>query len=944
MSGASKRAIPATPGPTENSLVTRGEWILGGLVFALALGVLLYGAWVLNGEAQDKRFAAVANEAVATLDGTIGELDTLIETLVSMHHVDAAVSELSALEVFAADLRQKIPAITAFGRYATVHGEDVEFFERELLDSGLYDFKVISIDDDGRAGDRGSSFRHYPVTRLEPMAPERLRLLGADLGDIEGLTGALNRIAVQNHTLMTTLPEHWPAAGELMLFHTIYRGNHVPADFRERLRQANGGYWLAVDPQALLGDASALAGRLSLELQSSTTGGDALALLSIAGEREPGTLLHALYSPAQTQRSWSLGDGELVLVLSAERGVPVPVLGAVAVIATMILFALLTAGSVVAGNRLARRDRARGLLNLQAERERADRTLNAIGDAVFALDAQQRVLHLNPAAARLAGHARSSVPGLAMADALPLRNEEDDTRLDLDAVFASIERGGPKEIDVLPWEDASTKRATVLRMSVSRTRDTHGEISGHILVLRDISDERLLTRRLAWQANHDALTGCTNRRWFEANLGEMLRDIPLSGRRHALCYIDLDQFKVINDTNGHAAGDRLLQELTAGLQALCREADILSRLGGDEFGLLIVDADEETAREAAGRVHDFFQSCTFQHGKDVIDVRASIGLVLLDECSGNISDVLAAADLACYAAKDGGRNALYVYSSDDATMSQRSSELERLPELRRALADDRFELHVQAVADLGERQRGQAGMKEIVHYEFLLRLAGEDGKPIAPFQIIEAAERYGLMRDIDRWVIARAIASVAAISDRRGRACSFSINLSGQSAADPTLIDFIEEEYGKHEIDPSRIWFELTETAAISQFAVAVELATRIRALGSKVALDDFGSGLSSFGYLKNIPVDVLKIDGQFVRHLADSSVDRAIVGAIADVAASMHIETVAEFVENQTIVDELVKLGIDYAQGYHIAKPCPLSEAIDALSPARAGGWANAA
>lgn len=914
------------------SLLTLAERVLGTLVLLFALGALLGGGHAWNRHQQRTAFDAEASALAGALERTVAELDTLVRTLVGVHTADAGADELVAL---AAELRTGHAAVTAVGRYASVAGARRAEFERGLLDSGLYDFRIVELDADGHRRGRADAPRHYPVSLLEPMAPSRLRLIGADLGAIDGLDAALERIAATDGSLLTTLPPSWPTGGELLLAHPTYRGKQVPSALAERLRQSDGGYWLAADPARLLADLDERLGRFGVTLSVEDAAGAERTLLArdavgarTADDGAGRTLEHRL----------RLGDGELVLRLEGRLGTAPGLLGGLVAIAVLILVSALVVVVSVRRDRLARRERRRSLLRLQRERERADRTLNAIDDAVFALDVERRISHLNPAAARLAGDARVGVLHRRLDDVLALRHERSDEPLDLEAVLAASDAGGARELDVTPRRDADGKAAgarpavgppTVLRLTISRMHEADGTISGHIVVLRDISDERLLTRQLEFQADHDALTGCTNRRWFERRLGELLGDLPGSGRRHALCYLDLDQFKIVNDTNGHAAGDRLLQELTGELQGVCRGEASLSRLGGDEFGLLIVDVDEAGARRVVERIYDFFQGYLFHHGDDAFAIRASIGLVPLDERSGTIGDVLAAADLACYAAKEGGRNGLYVYSADDETMSRRSAELGRLPELQRALAEDRFELHVQAVARLG----GPGAVPEVTHFEFLLRLTGEDGLAVTPFRIIEAAERYGLMREIDRWVIARALATVATLADGPGRDCSFSINLSGQSAADPTLIDFIESEYARHAIDPSRIWFELTETAAISHFSIAVDLATRIRALGSRVALDDFGSGLSSFGYLKHIPVDVLKIDGQFVRHIVDDAVDRTVVRAIDEVGKSMGIVTVAEFVEDQAIVEALQRIGIDYAQGYHLGRPVPLAEALAALA-----------
>lgn len=504
----------------------------------------------------------------------------------------------------------------------------------------------------------------------------------------------------------------------------------------------------------------------------------------------------------------------------------------------------------------------------------------------------------------------------------------DKTKLiNLNVELTTLLHNGRAEFDVVPA--GHSEEDFVYRMSLSTSRDPDSKVSGHVMVLRDISHEQRLTKKLAYQANFDALTGCTNRYFFEQSLDRLIEEMPSSELKHTLCYIDLDQFKIINDTCGHRAGDQLLIELTKNMQLLIREQDILSRLGGDEFGLIIVGVDNETATHVAERIYKFFQSFNFTDQGNTFSITASIGVVHIDTMCANSKDIMAAADIACYAAKDSGRNSMSVFSKNDENMAERSEELNWLPRLQTALKNDEFRLHVQAVASLDNN----TDQLPVSHFEFLLRLANEDGSEVTPWQFIQAAERYDLMRDIDRWVICNALRIVAENSSGPGADCGFSINLSGQSAADPSLKSFIQEQIALHNVDPCRIWFELTETAAISHFSVAVDLIKNIRSTGAKVALDDFGSGLSSFGYLKNLPVDIIKIDGQFIKEIVKNPIDRQMVCAIHGVGQSMNIQTVAEFVEDQDIVDELKRIGVTYAQGYHIGKPMPVAQAMQLLA-----------
>jgi len=421
-----------------------------------------------------------------------------------------------------------------------------------------------------------------------------------------------------------------------------------------------------------------------------------------------------------------------------------------------------------------------------------------------------------------------------------------------------------------------------------------------------------------------ATTGSYNRFYFDKRLAQLVEDVPASSRSHALCYIDLDQFKIVNDTCGHPSGDRLLCELTDALRERLRASDVLARLGGDEFGIIICDADEEAALAVANKLYAFFQTFVFEDDGRAFPVHASIGFVNINVDHCDLQSIMSAADVACYTAKDSGRNALVVYSETDSAMSERKEEMNWLPVLTSALNDNDFVLLVQAVADINP----ETASTTITHYEFLLRLNAND-ELITPFKFIKAAERYDLMRDIDRWVVSNALATVAKVQHDLPQDCTFSINLSGQSAGDSSVLPFIAEQMAMHDVEPRRFWFEITETAAITHFATAVSLIEGIQALGSSVALDDFGSGLSSFGYLRQLPVDVLKIDGQFIKDIDKSDVAKEMVRAMHHVGRAMGLKTVAEFVENEAVVKELASIGVDYAQGFFIAKPCPIEEAL---------------
>ena len=448
---------------------------------------------------------------------------------------------------------------------------------------------------------------------------------------------------------------------------------------------------------------------------------------------------------------------------------------------------------------------------------------------------------------------------------------------------------------------------------------------------RDISERKHAEASLSYHANHDRLTGLVNRYVFEHELENALASVRFQNNLHVLLYIDLDQFKIVNDTCGHVAGDELLCQLSNMMLSLFRENDTLARLGGDEFGVLLLNCNAETGERIAHELLDMINHYRFIWEGQQFTIGASIGLVEINEDSDSIVSMLGHADVACYAAKDAGRNQIKIYSSDDSESAQRHSELQWASHIPKALAEDRFLLMVQTITPLN------ADKKLDTHYEILLRMVNEDGDLIPPGVFIPAAERYNLMPAIDHWVVAHVFNFLHNYASRNGTKDLpiLAINLSGESMGSEELLAYIRAQFELKIIPATNICFEITETAAIGNLYKATSFIKSLKKLGCKFALDDFGSGLSSFSYLKSLPVDYLKIDGAFVKDIVDDPVDAAMVEAINQVGHIMKISTIAEFVENGEIMDILKNLGVDYAQGYHIDKPSPLNEKFP-LSPQR--------
>ena len=419
-------------------------------------------------------------------------------------------------------------------------------------------------------------------------------------------------------------------------------------------------------------------------------------------------------------------------------------------------------------------------------------------------------------------------------------------------------------------------------------------------------------------AYHDALTGLANRFEFEHQLRRALELTP--HHCHALLYMDLDQFKIINDTCGHLAGDELLRHVATLLKGPIRHADTLARLGGDEFGVLLQDCSLDHAQRIGERILELIRDFRFTWQGKNFHIGASIGLVMLDRAGQTLADVLRQADIACYAAKDKGRNRLQVYLPDNVELHRLHGDMEWVNRITQALEQDRFELHHQRIISLN-------GVSPLNCWEFLLRMReAEGGKLILPSAFIPAAERFGLMPALDRWVITHCFAAVMA-----GRAAGIMpdkgiafVNLSGTTLNDETFLAHVHDTLDRRGLPPEAICFEITETAAVANLVNALAFIDGVKAFGCRVALDDFGAGLSSFSYLKTLPPDFIKIDGAFIHDMMDDPLDAAIVEAINNIGHVAGLKTIAEFVESDAVRKRLVEMGVDYAQGYGVHRPEP--------------------
>ncbi len=544
----------------------------------------------------------------------------------------------------------------------------------------------------------------------------------------------------------------------------------------------------------------------------------------------------------------------------------------------------------------------------------ASRAIEASSSSVIVTDINGTIEHVNPAFINTTGYAFEEILG----ESVTILKAETENEQRYDELWRAVIKGKPWNGEISNRKKDGT--TYIARCAISPVTDDTDKITHVISIQEDITHEHKLTEQINYHARHDMLTGLFNRYSFEEKTDRLLHKVKHSDRNHAFCYLDLDQFKVINDTCGHSAGDELLKQLCQLLNSKIRKSDTFSRLGGDEFGLLMEDCSIEQAHRVANELLEVVQAYQFAWEDHIFRVGVSIGLVEINNTIRDVSELLGRADAACYMAKQQGRNRIHFYHNDDAEIANHHTEMRWVNRIQHALEEDRFCLYAQPIISLKEN-------KPPSHYEILIRMIDEEGKAIPPGGFLPAAERYKLSTHIDRWVVKSVFEFISENPDFMQTTSFLAVNLSGYSLIDEPFLEYILRISNEYQINHRQICFEITETAIISHLAKANVFVNRLRELGCRFALDDFGSGVSSYGYLKNLKVDFLKIDGMFVKGIATDDIDYAMVKSINEIGKVIGMQTIAEFVENDAIRSCLKKIGVDYAQGYGIEKPMPIKE-----------------
>jgi diguanylate cyclase (GGDEF)-like protein/PAS domain S-box-containing protein len=899
---------------------------LFGVLFTLAL---VYTTWQNTLDEHENLFTAQSEAVREQLVERAKATDELIIGLTTLVNSATRV-DADQFRLFSEGLLRRHSYLLSTAYLPHIVGEERQEFERSRREAGFPGFSISERSGaQYRAAKRHESY--FPILFVEPFEPETVVMIGfnvlSEQGFIEAAQAAIDIASASASTPRLVDRRVWG----YWLFAAIYAGKGSPATVPERRAAVTGLIALRINGEQLLAE-SVGSRPLSAYLRIYPAGHAEAFDLAHGGQvdEQPNPWAVKTY-----MRIVDLVSGGQRFELELSHAVTwrevnyLPVTAAFAfgaLITVLLIFA--TQQTVLRARQLEQRNIeieqvvTEKTAELALEKERAQVTLASIGDAVITTDAHGRVEYLNQAAEELTGWSRREARGRELAEVLHVRPAKN-----------PIAVGGSSEP---PLGDSvltnRSGRELAIDQTVAPIRGRQDEVLGAVVVFRDVSQQRRLAEEMSYQASHDALTGLYNRRAFEDRLGHLLAVAKAQGVRHALLYLDLDQFKIVNDICGHSAGDQLLRQISALLRQDVRQTDVLARLGGDELGVLLQYCPQDEAEQIADKLLKLVNDFRFAWKERIFTISASIGLVSFGSEAESAASILSAADAACYAAKDKGRNRVLLYQADDVELTQRRSQMHWATDLKRALAEDKFELFAQPIVAL------EGGNSVVAQQEILLRLRGADGTLVPPGAFLPAAERYGLMPEIDRFVVHKTLGWLARHKENRNLATIYNINISGQSLSDAPFFQFVMSEIERSGVAPEKLCFEITETAAVATLDSAMRVIQALKDKGIRFSLDDFGSGWSSFVYLKNLPVDFLKIDGSLVRDMAEDVLDEAMVRAINEIGHIMGIATIAEFVESDAVLARAKKLGIDFAQGYAIARPTPIDEHLEETAISRAG------
>lgn len=882
--------------------------------FCIFVAFLLLWGWSnVELKSAEVEFEEHVSDAYSQLQHRLNSARTVVHSLSGWYHsqLNANTSQLSIFanemlmgndHIFSIQFMKRVP-----------HGER-SGFQLAMQDEGYAAFRILDLDGQGSFVKAAERDVYFPITFVEPFSPMTARQLGYDVGSIPKMSVSIYDAIESGEAVASSPFNILPNQRAFFLFKAVYKGKVAPVAVDDRREQVDGIFAALILAEHLLPSVLDQINRhttsVLLHHQNFPASAAEAEVFNYTPALRTDLLSRVLpvfdlsIDMTSLDQPFELSFRRYVSLSDFKAQVPI------GIALTCLLIIMVIRSSL-------KRDLQHDIDSeiaqdaLYKEKELAEVTIHSIADGVITTDTHNRVEYMNQVAEKLTGMNNEQAHKRHLDAVLQAINEEtgQPEHNVFSRLFVDSEAGGVCANLTIRGEGGERY---AVKCSAAKIYDRQRAPVGAVIVFRDVSKELEMAKLMAHQARHDELTGLFNRREFEHQLRCSLENNRPDERGDVLCYFDLDQFKVVNDTCGHVAGDELLRQITHLMRENIRESDVLARLGGDEFGLILNNCCIDKAIEIASVLHNEIREYRFVWEGKTFDVGASMGLVKISHEIGSMHEVMSAADSACYVAKDKGRNRIFAHTIDDHELINRQGEMSWVHKVHDAFEQDRFRLFRQAVMPLSDGQ-------DPMHYEVLIRMRNERDEIVMPMAFIPAAERYNLMPEVDRWVIRKSLALIALDDKCLAR---YNINLSGKSINDDSFRSFLLAALEDSDVCPERICFEITETAAIVNLTSATEFIVALKEIGCSFALDDFGIGLSSFSYLKSLPVDYLKIDGSFVKDMIEDPVDLAMVECIAQVGRVMEIKTIAEFVESQAIRDELSKLGVDYAQGYHIAHP----------------------
>jgi len=892
----------------------------------MLIAVLAFSVWKDLQHAEEK-LNQHSQQLYKDLSDNINDINAVLSSFVALHNT-VEIIDAEQFSQYANEMLRNYPRIHAIKLLTKVDNDYRKVFIDQMREDRIPTFDIIEGNHDISDSWRPALKRpfYFPLTAMEPLLPERIIEMGFDLYSNPVYRQAIDMAIDSGKAVSAASVKIMNGDNGYIVLKPVFSGRVLPESKYERRSQVL--YIVAVLMKAndLLTSIKTRKG-LKIELYKNNNIDERLnqkvhAFMNDVNKSASKSFRFTEYSFNKVINK----DGQSLL-LSISSPINLDVVRTQVILVVLVLWGsfLFLIFFIVNMHYERLEERDESFSAWQWEKERADVTLHSLADAVITTNLHGVVEYMNPVAEKLTGWKSDDAKGRGIEDVFKLVDESNDIPI-ASPVVECIQRGVTKQSSGDVSLEHKNGEYNSVDYSIAPMYGNQNMVLGSVLVFQDVGSERMMSKLLTYQATHDDLTGLHNRREFERKMSRAIDRVFKYKDRYILLYMDLDQFKVVNDTCGHVAGDLVLRQVAELIAPYVKERETFARLGGDEFGILLDDYTLSEAKTISKEILDAVRKYRFHWSNKVFEIGISIGIVDIDADMQSISNIMSYADAACYMAKDMGGNNIQVYQMDDEDYKARKDQMKWVQKITQAFADSRFILYAQKIVPLKNDDGDE-------HYEILMRMLDDNGDVIVPQEYIIAAERFRTMRDIDRWVVRNAFISIQKYVRKLNNDPSlvkrcFSINLSGQTVGSNTALEYVKEQLQEYPEIIDCIIFEITETAAISNLTSAKRFISELKAIGVKFSLDDFGTGVSSFNYLKNLNVDYLKIDGVFVREIISDSVDYAMVKSISQIGHVMGIKTIAEHAESDLICDKLREMGVDYAQGFCLHEP----EALDNL------------